>query len=106
MKALNIIVLLAGLFAAVNSYAAGTVLMEKHGAAWPQSQNGYATKYRCMKCHGDYKNLAQKTKDFSPNPHYSHMGEVNRVECHKPNQAKPDLMCNSCHKFEIKKITK
>lgn len=28
MKALNIIVLLAGLFAAVNSYAAGTVLME------------------------------------------------------------------------------
>ena len=41
MKALNIIVLLAGLFAAVNSYAAGTVLMEKHGAAWPQSQNGY-----------------------------------------------------------------
>ena len=93
MKALNIIVLLAGLFAAVNSYAAGTVLMEKHGAAWPQS-------------HGDYKNLAQKTKDFSPNPHYSHMGEVNCVECHKPNQAKPDLMCNSCHKFEIKKITK
>lgn len=68
MKALNIIVLLAGLFAAVNSYAAGTVLMEKHGAAWPQSQNGYATKYQCMKCHGDYKNLAQKTKDFSPNP--------------------------------------
>lgn len=61
MKALNIIVLLAGLFAAVNSYAAGTVLMEKHGAAWPQSQNGYATKYQCMKCHGDYKNLAQKT---------------------------------------------
>ena len=42
MKALNIIVLLGGLFAAVNSYAAGTVLMEKHGAAWPQSQNGYA----------------------------------------------------------------
>ena len=77
MKALNIIVLLAGLFAAVNSYAAGTVLMEKHGAAWPQSQNGYATKYQCMKCHGDYKNLAQKTKDSSPNPHYSHMGEVN-----------------------------
>lgn len=31
MKALNIIVLLAGLFAAVNSYAAGTVLMENTG---------------------------------------------------------------------------
>ena len=66
MKALNIIVLLAGLFAAVNSYAAGTVLMEKHGAAWPQSQNGYATKYQCMKCHGDYKNLLKRQKTPLP----------------------------------------
>ena len=49
MKALNIIVLLAGLFAAFNSYAAGTVLMEKHGAAWPQSHfsSGDAAEYCC-----------------------------------------------------------
>ena len=106
MKALNIIVLLAGLFAAVNSYAAGTVLMEKHGAAWPQSQNGYATKYQCMRGHGDDKNLAQKTTDCAPNPDESYLCGLSCVECHKPNQAKPDLMCNSCHKFEIKKITK
>lgn len=80
-------------------------LAQIHGAAWPTS-NGFAVKDQCMKCHGDYSKLAQKTAHLEPNPHHSHLGAVNCTEYHKPNLSKPELMCNSCHKFTIREKTK
>ena len=95
---------------AMVSYAADApaaqpkTLEQVHGAMWPKSVDGYVTKYQCMKCHGDYEKLGQQTADLVPNPHKSHLGQVNCEDCHKPNLAKPVLMCNQCHNFTIHKI--
>ncbi len=77
-------------------------LSEIHGAAWPKSVNGYVTKQQCMQCHGSYEQLGEKTANLEPNPHKSHMGEVNCEDCHKVDKAKPELMCDQCHQFTIK----
>jgi fumarate reductase flavoprotein subunit len=84
------------------SFAADKTLKERHGPAWPQSENGYVTKNQCMKCHGDYAALGEKTAKLDPNPHKSHLGAVNCEDCHKVNAAKPELMCNECHQFTIR----
>ncbi len=86
--------------------AAQQTLMQKHGATWPKNTTGFAIKGECMKCHGDYKKLAALTKQYSPNPHFSHMGEVNCIECHVPNSNKIEPMCNTCHKFKFEKKSK
>lgn len=107
---MNRIFLLAGsalmaLTMACCASAAEQTLEQKHGGAWPKNTTGFAIKGECMKCHGDYKALAKATSDYVPNPHYSHMGEVNCIECHKPAEAAdaPQPMCNSCHKFKFEK---
>lgn len=74
-----------------------------HGKMWPKSENGYVTKQQCMACHGSYEKLAAQTASLQPNPHYSHLGEVNCEDCHKADAAKPQLMCNTCHNFTITK---
>lgn len=92
-----------GLCASASVFAADQTLLEKHGGTWPKAVDGFVTKTQCLQCHGSYEALAEKTKDYVVNPHYSHLGEVNCEECHLPNQSKAELMCNSCHKFEIKR---
>ncbi len=82
--------------------AAEKTLAERHAGNWPQSVNGYVTKDQCKACHGDYAKLAAATAKLEPNPHRNHLGDVNCVECHKPDQAKPVLMCNQCHKFTLR----
>ena len=95
------------------AFAADKTLAERHGGAFPKSENGYVTKAQCMKCHGDYAKLAEKTmmtpmvrsrsaKMLDPNPHFSHLGEVNCEDCHKADKAKPELMCNTCHQFKVR----
>lgn len=78
-------------------------LEQMHGPMWPKSIDGYVTKGQCLKCHGPYDKLANQTADLVPNPHKSHLGEVNCEDCHKANLAKPVLMCNQCHNFTIHK---
>ncbi|MCD8339423.1 MAG: cytochrome c3 family protein [Burkholderiales bacterium] len=80
-------------------------IQERHGGVWPESQNGYVTKYQCMSCHGTYDQLGQKTANLEPNPHYSHLGQVNCVECHIPTESRPQVMCLQCHQFDIRPIT-
>ncbi|WP_288594900.1 cytochrome c3 family protein [uncultured Sutterella sp.] len=93
--------------AAAQAADAPRTLKEVHGAMWPQNTTGFAIKGDCLKCHVSYKALAKKTADLEPNPHFSHMGEVNCVECHKPDAdaKKPEAMCNDCHKFKFQKKT-
>lgn len=78
-------------------------LKDRHGAAWPISPNGYVTKQQCMNCHGPYEKLAHATRGVNPNPHNSHLGQVNCEDCHKGNTAEPVLMCNQCHNFKLKR---
>lgn len=103
MKKQVIAAAFSALAALTLSFSAGAAqtLEQLHQGSWPVSKDGFATKGQCMKCHGDYPALVKKTaRDSGINPHYSHLGEVNCVECHKPGQEKPELMCNQCHKFE------
>lgn len=92
-----------GLCANFAVFAADQTLVDKHQGSWPKSIDGFVTKTQCLQCHASYEALAEKTKDFVVNPHYSHLGEVDCEECHLPNKNKAELMCNTCHKFEIKR---
>ena len=76
-------------------------LADKHGSMWP-NPTGWVKKDTCMGCHGSYKDLAKKTERLVPNPHFSHMGDVNCQECHKGNLSKVDFMCNTCHNFTLR----
>lgn len=89
-------------FTASAHAAAGKTLAEIHGASFPEA-SGWVKKDQCMKCHGSYEDLAKKTAVLEPNPHRSHLGSVNCQDCHKADKAEPELMCNSCHNFTIRK---
>lgn len=93
-----------GLGLAFGTSAAEKTLAEVHGGMLPV-ENGWATKGECLKCHQSYDALAEKTKNVVPNPHMSHLGAVNCVECHKADKPakQPELMCNSCHNFTLTK---
>ena len=70
----------------------------------PALLNRPSPKSQCLQCHQSYDALAEKTKNLEPNPHKSHLGAVNCVECHKADKPskQPELMCNSCHNFTLK----
>ena len=70
--------------AAAAPAAQAKTLGQIHGAMWPKSKDGYVTKYQCMQCHGDYDKLAKQTADLVPNPHHSHLGQVNCEDCIRP----------------------
>jgi fumarate reductase flavoprotein subunit len=55
----------------------------------------------CLGCHGDYRKVAAKTNKLDPNPHDSHLGEVDCAKCHHAH--KPSVnACNECHQFDMK----
>ena len=82
-----------GLGLAFGACAAEKTLAEVHGGQLP-AETGWATKGQCLQCHQSYDALAEKTKNLEPNPHKSHLGAVNCVECHKADkpskQPEPD----------------
>lgn len=57
-------------------------------------------KQVCQGCHS-YETLARQTARVEPNPHYSHLGDVNCTDCHKGHR-KSVNMCNDCHQFGLK----
>ena len=55
----------------------------------------------CFRCHGSYKEIIERTKDYkgkglSRNPHESHYGEIDCNLCHKAHRASIDY-CSQCH---------
>lgn len=60
-----------------------------------------ALNAKCGTCHGDYKTLAEKSKDLRFNPHASHLGNINCTVCHAAHE-QPKLACNDCHSFDMK----
>lgn len=55
----------------------------------------------CLACHGDYAALKDRTKDVTPNPHYTHLLDQPCTECHQGHKASVN-MCNGCHQFDYK----
>lgn len=61
----------------------------------------------CLKCHGSYESLIEKTKDskafvttqgIAINPHDTHVGHVECYNCHKMHKDKPPIeYCYGCH---------
>jgi fumarate reductase flavoprotein subunit len=54
------------------------------------------TREKCQECHGTYKDLAQRTTNYEPNPHYNHTIDLSCDSCHhmhKPQQ----VYCQKCH---------
>ncbi len=61
----------------------------------------------CLRCHGSYKEVAERTKDFekkglTKNPHESHYGEIDCNVCHKSHKPSVDY-CSQCHSPVVKK---
>ncbi len=59
----------------------------------------------CLACHGGtYAKLAESTRNLTPNPHDSHMADVQCSACHRWKGASR-LMCSDCHSFpELQKV--
>jgi fumarate reductase flavoprotein subunit len=55
----------------------------------------------CLECHGDYGKVATKTSKLDPNPHDSHLGEIDCGKCHHAHNASVNA-CNECHQFDMK----
>jgi hypothetical protein len=61
----------------------------------------------CLKCHGSYKELIERTKDYKGkglprNPHESHYGEMDCNLCHKVHRTSID-QCSQCHQPGVNK---
>ena len=69
-----------------------------HGAAEPPKAVGMDV---CISCHGAYQKLAEKTKKVAPNPHDSHLGEVECSTCHHIHKPSEDG-CRACHEWGYK----
>ena len=88
----SLIILAAALF---STTAFSADLATKHKAVGLTAQPQAA---QCLACHGSYQALGEKTASLTPNPHASHMGEVQCDGCHRW-KGKGKLMCNDCHRF-------
>ncbi|MCF0252982.1 MAG: cytochrome c3 family protein [Duodenibacillus sp.] len=55
----------------------------------------------CMTCHVSRKAVQDRTAKRKPNPHYGHDETVSCFECHKEHMESA-LLCDNCHKFEMK----
>ena len=55
----------------------------------------------CLGCHGDYRKVAAQTNRLDPNPHDSHLGEIECGKCHHAHKASVNA-CNECHQFDMK----
>jgi hypothetical protein len=55
----------------------------------------------CTACHGDQAKLAERTQKVIPNPHDSHLGNVECGLCHHGHKKSEDY-CGTCHEFNFK----
>lgn len=61
----------------------------------------------CLECHGPYEKMAERTKKLEINPHDSHLGPIECLQCHGVHeplelQQVPCLECHAEFKFKMK----
>ncbi|PLX68563.1 MAG: hypothetical protein C0603_05265 [Denitrovibrio sp.] len=56
---------------------------------------------KCKSCHGDYPEMAEKTKnlDYETNPHKSHFPNLACTKCHSSHGKFTDFCSEKCHKW-------
>ncbi|MHA1559768.1 MAG: cytochrome c3 family protein, partial [Alphaproteobacteria bacterium] len=52
----------------------------------------------CLDCHGTFAEVAGRTDATFPNPHESHLGDLDCNSCHRAH-AQPMDYCEQCHSF-------
>ena len=57
----------------------------------------------CAACHGDQAKLAERTQKAIPNPHDSHLGNVECGLCHHGHKKSEDY-CSTCHESGYDKV--
>jgi hypothetical protein len=62
---------------------------------------GNVTTANCTKCHIGYSKLIEQTKKIIPNPHDSHIVNLECVACHHIHKPSEDY-CGECHNFGFK----
>jgi len=77
---------------------AGSTCTSCHPGGTPSNKVGMSV---CAECHGNYAKVAIKTLAVAPNPHESHLGEVECTVCHHAHKPSEDG-CRSCHDFGYK----
>ena len=55
----------------------------------------------CLGSHEDYPKVAAKTNKLDPNPHDSHLGEIECEKCHHAHKASVNF-CATCHLMDMK----
>ena len=65
----------------------------------PLSEHDFA-KENCLECHRSYQSLIEQTAHLEPNPHDSHLGELECTMCHNSHR-ESTLFCNECHTWEL-----
>lgn len=79
------------------SLAAADAMPENHAAFTEKTPSA-----TCLSCHTK-ADVIQKTAKLNPNPHDSHRGFVDCMECHSFTKDRPAiLMCNDCHAFDTR----
>jgi len=61
----------------------------------PMREISYS-KEGCLQCHRSYESLAERTSALEPNPHESHLGELDCTLCHKSHRPS-EVYCTQCH---------
>jgi Cytochrome c3 len=75
-----------------------------HGTQKPAAAT-YAPSAACLKCHGPYEKLIEKTAAVKPeNPHDSpHWRDsLECYVCHRQHTVQTVNWCNNCHVFDVK----
>jgi hypothetical protein len=92
------------------AWAAGVILLgDKHknagivceGCHKKDLSEGKVIMAICLHCHGDYNQLGEQTKNMTPNPHASHLGNLECGSCHHAHKRSEDY-CGQCHYFGFK----
>lgn len=76
-----------------------------HGDKIP-AQGAIVANDRCLACHGDDEKLKKKATPptaASPDPHFSHLGEIDCTLCHR-GHTQSRVYCMECHKTFTMKL--
>jgi hypothetical protein len=90
------------------SAAQGPLLGDKHktagiGCSGCHTENPpreIAPTAACLGCHGDFAAVAARTGKLDPNPHGSHLGQVNCEKCHHGHKVSENF-CATCHAIDL-----